>query len=207
MLNNEGFDSWSGQYDQDVLKMQQQGYPFEGYYNTIGVIQKKIMEKNCHSVLDIGVGTGLLTHELYKTGMDITGLDFSSDMIVQARNKMPAATFVQADFSKGLPKEIQNSQYDGIISSYAIHHISDGEKVEFIKSLYEHLNTRGIIAIGDVAFESLADMKAIKAKTSYWDDSEFYMVTNQLIPQLKLYGIDAECIFTSSCSGVLIIHK
>ncbi|MBU5294455.1 hypothetical protein FYJ27_02870 [Anaerosalibacter bizertensis] len=58
------------------------------------------------------------------------------------------------DFSKGLPKALENIQFDYIISTYAMHHLEDKEKINFINKLDEYISNDGEIIIGDVAFET-----------------------------------------------------
>jgi len=41
---------------------------------------------------------------LYEAGSSITALDCSSNMLTAAKEKMPDATFIQWDFSNGLPE-------------------------------------------------------------------------------------------------------
>ena len=48
-------------------------------------------------ILDLGCGTGDLTHEISQYGAVMTGIDASSDMIAQARKKFPALEFWEAD--------------------------------------------------------------------------------------------------------------
>lgn len=206
MLNNKGFDQWSGVYDKDILRMQNEGYPFEGYYHTLGMIQNKVLDCNAKHVLDIGIGTGLLSEVLYNKGIQIAGVDFSEKMLAQAKQKMPQGSFIQFDFNAGLPEELRKSKFDCIISSYAIHHINDRQKVAFIPNLIDHLNPGGWILIGDVAFESKQAMLDVKAKSSGWDESEYYMIADQIIAALAENGIDAVFEKTSSCSGVLAIQ-
>ncbi len=205
MLDSRGFDLWSGNYDQDILVMQEQGYPFEGYYNTLGTIQQEVRNYGSRSVLDIGIGTGLLTQELYRAGLSITGLDFSSEMIALAREKMPGASFVQADFSEGLPEEITGRQFDCVVSSYAIHHLTDKEKIPFLQKLTRLVTEGGVILIGDVAFLSRIQLDQVKQVAEGWDHDEFYMAAEEIIAGLEKAGVQPEFIPTSSCSGILKI--
>ena len=207
MLNHKGFDQWAGAYDEDILRMQNEGYPFVGYYDTLGIIQHKVLNCNVKTVLDIGIGTGLLSEVLYKEGIQITGVDFSEKMLAQAKQKMPGGRFIQFDFNAGLPAALKDEKYDCIISSYAIHHLSDQQKVVFISQLISHLNTGGWILIGDVAFETQQAMLDVKAKSSGWDESEYYMVAERIIAALAKKEITATFEKTSSCSGVLYIKK
>jgi 2-polyprenyl-3-methyl-5-hydroxy-6-metoxy-1,4-benzoquinol methylase len=62
--------------------------------------------------LDIGIGTDLLTYELYKKEATIYGIDFSEKMIKEAHKKMPNATFFKHNFTKELPEKIQSKKFD-----------------------------------------------------------------------------------------------
>ncbi len=56
-------------------------------------------------------------------------------MIKETNIKMPNATFYCFDFNDELSAEIRDSQFDFIISSYAIHHVNDESKLELIEQL------------------------------------------------------------------------
>jgi SAM-dependent methyltransferase len=49
------------------------------------------------SALDLACGTGALTAELQRRGLQATGLDYSADMLGVARSRLPGVNFVQAD--------------------------------------------------------------------------------------------------------------
>lgn len=205
MLDKEGFDNWSGVYDEDILKKQENGYPFEGYYHTLGYIQKKVKADRAKDILDIGIGTGLLTETLYEAGMKITGVDFSSRMLDRAKTKMPQGRFLTFDLNNGLPKELEGESFDHIISSYAVHHIDDERKIELFNMLMQHLRHAGLMLIGDVAFETREDMERVKARSTGWDDSEYYMAAAEMIEELEKQHVISEFVKTSCCSGVLVI--
>ncbi|MCP4631400.1 MAG: class I SAM-dependent methyltransferase [candidate division Zixibacteria bacterium] len=141
MLDEKGFDGWSGGYDEDIRKRQGNEYPFEGYSKTLGYIQDKVKAGKAVKILDIGIGTGALTEILYGEGIEITGVDFSDKMLDLAKEKMPKGRFIKFDFNKGLPKEIEGETFNYIISSYAIHHIDDDQKIVFFKELIRTLNS------------------------------------------------------------------
>lgn len=157
MLDKKGFDLWANGYDKSVgLCDEADDYPFAGYKNMLNAVYNTVLTKNKASVLDIGFGTGTLTAKLYEQGCIITGVDFSSEMINIAREKMPGATLIQADFSKGLPGELSSSRFDFIVATYSLHHLTDAEKIPFITSLTRRLNPGGRVLIGDVAFQNRA---------------------------------------------------
>lgn len=203
MLNSKGFDKWAGEYDDSISRFSE-GYPFEGYYDVLSYIHTRIDEiKNKH-ILDLGVGTGLLSHELYKKGAFIYGLDFSEKMIKLAKGKMPKANFYKFDLKNGLPGELSNIEFNYIISSYALHHLNDQEKILLINRLIKQLKDGGKIIIGDIAFMTLEDKeKCRKDAKDKWDEDEIYIVANELQTQLSMFRTKYTQI--SICAGVLEI--
>ena len=164
MLNNEGFDLWADGYDQIVGISDEEGtYPFAGYKQILNEIYNRTLAGKCDTILDIGLGTGTLTTKLYEQGCHVWGQDFSERMIELAKEKMPKAKLYQGDFSKGLVKELKQNRYDAIIATYSLHHLSDEQKVELIKDLLLLLNDDGHIYIGDVAFETRAELEHHRA--------------------------------------------
>ncbi|MDR0294363.1 MAG: class I SAM-dependent methyltransferase [Oscillospiraceae bacterium] len=207
MLDNHGFDMWADGYDKSVnISDNENEYPFAGYKKIMNAIYGKVMEKSPAKVLDIGIGTGTLAFKLYEAGNDITGIDFSMEMLNQAKARMLNAKLIQHDFSQGLPCELNEIKFDFIISTYALHHLEDMSKVEFIKALLDNINETGAIIIGDVAFQNRDGLEKCKnACGDSWDDDEFYMVFSELYE--KLYDV---CVPTyhqySHCSGILDIR-
>lgn len=206
MLNSKGFDLWADGYDESVtLSEKCNEYPFAGYKNVLNYIYNEVREKNKASILDIGFGTGFLTTQLYNAGYSITGIDFSSNMIDIAKQKMPQSLLINWDFTKGLPDAIRKKHFDYIISTYAIHHLSDEEKVIFIKSLIPMLNEKGKILIGDVSFETRGELELCKNKNyKNWDNDECYFVVEEIKDNLSN---ECYCKYTkvSHCAGILNI--
>lgn len=83
---------------------------------------------------------------------------------------MPSGRLITHDFSKGLPIELNNEEFNFIVLTYAIHHLKNPDKVELIKKLKDILAEDGIILIGDVAFETIKDMEGCREITGDgWD--------------------------------------
>lgn len=205
MLDNKGFDLWADGYDKSVqLSEESNVYPFAGYKDVLNRIYNVVHRKENAKILDIGFGTGILTKRLYDDGYEIFGIDFSEKMIAIAKEKMPSAKLMQYDFSKGLPDSLKNVAFDYIISTYAMHHLEDKDKVNFINRLNGYLSDDGEIIIGDVAFKTRALLEQCKAATDEWDDAEVYMVFDELEKYLP-----KEVRFTemSHCAGILQITK
>lgn len=201
MLNEQGFDEWADQYDSAVEQSRKnQTYPFCGYDK----VHERVfsLTENLNSVLDLGVGTGRLTKRLYDKGLKITAVDFSQNMLDAAVKKMPDARFIRADLTRGYPTNL-NDKFDAIISLYAIHHLTDAQKLDIINNAATHLNANGLFIIGDVAFNTQADRLSAKAAAKdAWDDMEYYTVFSELAP--KAHAKTAEFIKISFCAGVAV---
>ncbi|OJV64956.1 MAG: hypothetical protein BGO41_15325 [Clostridiales bacterium 38-18] len=206
MLDRNGFDNWAGNYDETINKSSE-GYPFEGYYDVLGYVQNSIETSEEIWILDLGIGTGSLTNELYKNGVNIVGVDFSKKMIEEANKKMPKGTFICYDFNENLPSEITNRKFDYIISSYAIHHVDDERKLELINHLSNTLKNNGKIIIADIAFENMEHLELVKTETGQWDEDEYYIVADKFISRLDDLGFYASYRQISKCGGVLEIRR
>ncbi|MUV38746.1 putative methyltransferase [Lentibacillus sp. JNUCC-1] len=208
MLNHHGFDLWADHYDETVqLSEENNHYPFAGYKEILNVIFNEVMQTPNAKVLDIGFGTGVLTSQLYANGHQIDGIDFSRKMIDIAHAAMPNGNLMKWDIAKGLPPEIQDEKYDAIISTYALHHLADEAKVEFITDLLPLLKKDGKIFIGDVAFETREKLNQCRQDSiDYWDDDEFYFVFDEFKSRLENM---CHCEFhpISHCGGVFVISK
>ncbi len=207
LMNESGFDDWAGNYDESIDALSK-GYPFEGYYQLLAGIQNQVdfSQNKTPKILDLGVGTGLLTLELYKKGGDIFGLDFSEKMIALAKEKMPKARFLQHDFTDTFPEEVMQGNFDYIISSYAYHHVTDDRKITLLQELKPLLNENGKFAIGDIAFESMEALDDCrKSVGKYWDDAEFYLEMESFGKRLSDAGFLYNFKKVSFCSGVLVV--
>lgn len=205
MLNNTGFNLWADEYDKSVGLSDENGvYPFAGYKDVLNRIYNSILSGYGKTILDIGFGTGTLTTKLYEQGCTIFGQDFSKRMIELAQTKMPEAKLYQGDFSVGLADALKLHRYDAIVATYSLHHLSDTQKVVFLKDLLPLLNKGGVIYIGDVAFRTRSELENCKKQAGdEWDNDEIYFVYEELksaLPKLTF----TQC---SYCAGVLSLQK
>ena len=205
MLDKKGFDLWADGYDVSVgLSDEKNTYPFAGYKTVLNSIYRTVLAKPKATVLDIGFGTGTLTAKLYEQGCTIYGQDFSARMIELAAAKMPGAHLYQGDFTLGLAEPLRQRRYDFIIATYSLHHLKDQQKIAFLKDLLALLKENSQILIGDVAFETRADLdRCRKTAGDEWDDEEIYFVADELkrsFPTLSFEKI-------SHCAGVLSLIR
>jgi len=209
LLESSVFDLWAEAYEDDVDTADKNNeYPFAGYRKILGLIYSEVMKNAPVKVLDIGIGTGRLSSVLYDAGNNITGIDFSSEMLEKAKLRMPNARLIQCDFIDGFPPEIIDEKYDFIISTYALHHLTDELKVKFIKALPERLNKNGLILIGDIGFPTREDLKKCRENCNpdEWDDDEYYFVFTELCEQLSAFSI-ASYQQVSHCAGLMKVQR
>lgn len=184
MLDKTGFDLWAGGYDKAVgLSDEQNSYPFAGYKKVLASIYRTVLAHGPCPVLDLGFGTAVLTSQLYERGCEVWGMDFSPKMLETAEAKMPGAHLFLGDLTAGLPPELRSRRYALILSTYALHHLTDDQKPGFLRELLPLLAPGGQILIGDVAFASRRRLEECRAQAGDgWDGDEFYFVYDELKP-------------------------
>ena len=200
MLDEKGFDSWAGSYD-DSVRLSDEGdsYPFAGYNAVLRRIFGEVTAKEGASVLDIGFGTAKLPGALYRRGHAIFGQDFSERMLGLARESMPRAELYLGDFSKGLAAPLLKRRYDFIIATYSLHHLTAEEKTPFIRTLLGLLEPGGALLIGDVAFADEAEQLSCRERAGEeWDETEHYFIADDFLKEFP----SAEFEKISFCAGV-----
>lgn len=123
---------------------------FDDFYgNAISLATAHLPEKP--RVLDLGAGTGMLSAMLLKARPDaaVTLLDASSNMLHEAEKKLSGkihsiieADMVKSDFHLSGP-------WDAIISSLAIHHLEDEDKVGLFQKIRGALKPHGVFVNAD----------------------------------------------------------
>ena len=205
MLDTKGFDLWADGYDEAVgLSDEENAYPFAGYKEVLGHIFETVVQRPNASVLDLGFGMGTLTAKLYERGCAVFGQDFSPRMIELASAKMPGARLYEGDLTRGLAEPLRERRYDFIVATYALHHLTDEQKIPFLRALLELLEEDGRLLIGDVAFEKREQLERCRCEAGgEWDDEESYFVAEELraaFPQLQFTQV-------SCCAGILALAK
>ena len=209
MLDSKGFDLWAENYDVQVgLADENNDYPFAGYKDILGQIYAQIMAAGPGRVLDVGVGTATLAAKLHQAGHEVVGVDFSEEMLKIAARKMPGARLICHDFEEGLPKELAGQKFDFIVLTYALHHLEDGAKCEFIREVLGYLAPKGTLIIGDIAFETAEARDKCRADCGEdsWDDDEFYIAWADFAERLKGW-CKAEYRQVSHCGGIIQIKS
>ena len=97
-------------------------------------------------VLDIGCGDGRLMALIHLARPQIAGvaLDFSPTMLEAARKRFedaPHIEVIEHDLSQPLP---DLGKFDAVVSSFAIHHLSDGRKMDLYREIFNAIRPDGV---------------------------------------------------------------
>ncbi len=123
--SRELFDKWAPEYDKSPL---QWGF-LRPAHNLI--IERLGEIPPGSTILDIACGTGILTFRLAGLVPEgkVAGVDFSPEMIKQARAKLPGgesnATFIEGN-AEDLP--FPDNSFDYVTCSFSFHHFPNHEK-------------------------------------------------------------------------------
>jgi trans-aconitate 2-methyltransferase len=142
------------------------------------------------SVLDIGCGTGHLAARIAATGIHVTGLDNSPEMVEQARRNYPALRFEIAD-----ARQLAfSNQFDGVFSNAALHWIPEAESV--VKVVVRALKTGGRFVAefggrGNIQSIQTAMHNAVKAIKGQAPPSPWFFPTlNEYASLLEKAGLE-----------------
>ncbi len=103
-------------------------------------------------VLDLGVGTGTLSLRLPCFGQ-LVCIDVSEAMLEQAEQKLRCAgdvTLVTADLLEYFDQA--TACFDAVLSTYAVHHLTEGEKARLFELVRARLSPGGRAVFGDLMF-------------------------------------------------------
>jgi putative AdoMet-dependent methyltransferase len=200
------FDQWAEHYDKSVL--QEDDFPFAGYDQVLEWIVQIAAPEQGQSILDLGIGTGNLASRFKETGCEIWGVDFSTNMLKAAREKVPEAHLIQADLNSDLQSVLTES-FSRIVSSYALHEFNLPDKLQIIKGLAENtLSADGLFVIGDISFPTVADRnRGREFWIDRWDHSEFYWAADEAREAFKKAGFSINYWQVSVCGGVYQINR
>jgi putative AdoMet-dependent methyltransferase len=160
-------DEWAEEYDESV---RDEDDPIRaGYQETLGWTVQRAEIGPASVVVDLGAGTGN-TAALIATARQLTCVDVSARMMDLAPPKLAhleSVEYVQADLLEffDVPR-----RFDRLVSTYAVHHLTEDEKAELLRRIASSLEPGGLAVFGDLMFEDHAARDALARKYRKWPD-------------------------------------
>lgn len=121
------------------------------------------------TVLDVGCGAGLPVAELLvEAGFDVTGVDFSENMLRMARRNVPKANLIKGDMTR---LGFKDNSFDGLTASYSIIHVPREKHYSLFQSFHRILKPHGVMldSMGSDAWQGTDEYHGAKMSWSHYD--------------------------------------
>ena len=204
---------WSNEYDATACKI------IPGYH-WIYELAEHLLRDNLDKeakILVAGAGTGkeIIEFSQNNSHWSFTGVDPSKQMLSIAREKIGAAPLAdRVSLVQGKIEDLKEKDFDAATSILVMQFLADdGEKLHFLKSIYEKLKPGGLLILVDLEGEIGSD--AYNMLNGAWKNQQFFTRDENdrvgkefkmrekevhFIPQKRIESLLGE-------SGFLKIHK
>jgi len=188
LIKINGFDGGSGN----------SGITIEAWENYISFVKNKLSIQNNDSLFEVGCGCGAILYPFYSVGHTVGGIDYSNDLIKQAKIIMPNAKLIIGDAS-----EIDNTQYDFVISNSIFFYFSDYEYSSLvINKMYEKAR-RGIaiLDVPDLILKEVCENERRKQVSNY--DEKYKGLEHLYYPKKWFLDFSEQ----NRCSALTLIQQ
>ena len=107
------------------------------FYDTI------LKRKDCHKILEVGCGSGMLARRFIKSGYDYLGLDLFNEMLDIARSEVKSDRFIQGD----MRSLTFNNQFDAVlITGRSIAYVLENNGIlDTLNGIHKSLEDGGLL--------------------------------------------------------------
>nr|WP_132944598.1 MerR family transcriptional regulator [Tumebacillus sp. BK434] len=191
-----GFDRQAAQYDEAVLR-EPEFNPHQNYNEALDMTCQLVNPRLGERGLEIGIGTGNLAGRFLAKGIEIAGTDQSREMLRQCQAKYPQ---IETKLGNFLAVPYLDDQFDFVVTSYALHHLTDEQKLLALEEMRRVLKPHGRICITDLMFESAAKRAAVReefqsaGRADLWAqiEDEYYADRSLLLKWFEANGYVAQ---------------
>ena len=203
-------DDYAELYDADVAD---EGNPIRaGYSALLDWVVAEAQVAADMSVLELGTGTGNLSRKLGNWGR-LVCVDVSSEMLAIAKEKLAENANVDYVISDLLECfDSLEETFDVVVSTYAIHHLTEDEKSSLFAAIKAALRPGGRVVFGDLMFVDaghrrwyLAELRdAGNTELAEEIEDEFFWDRESAVTQLRDADFEVETRrFSELSSGVV----
>jgi putative AdoMet-dependent methyltransferase len=206
-------DTEAADYDNDVRN---EADPVRtGYRDVLRWVVRQAQITPSTRVLELGSGTGNLSELIASCG-ELVSVDVSENMEAVAKLKVRHLTnrrFIKADILDVFTQEL--GKFDALISTYAVHHLTDQEKQRLFALVFDRLLPGGRAVFGDLmvlnSSEKVEKIQQYLAKdaqaTAQAIREEFFWSLESAIGDLERLGFRVRAERFSDLSYGVIAQK
>jgi uncharacterized protein YceH (UPF0502 family) len=125
----------------DQLLDELDGLPFETW-----LLDRVVAHAAGQPVVEVGSGPGHVTAYLADHGADATGIDFSPEMVAEARRRFPDRTFEVGDLRR-LGRPPTSPGWAAVLAWYSLIHLAASELADAVASLVRPLDPGGWLVL------------------------------------------------------------
>lgn len=206
------FDSQAEDYDSSLKKS---GFRFnvhEFYDEALATAVNHVQPNPGEVGLDIGIGTGNLAAKCMENGASMIGVDQSEEMLRVCHEKLPDIDTRHGHF---LALPVMDKQVGFIVTSYALHHLTDDEKLMALQEMDRVLAEGGRIAIADLMFEDTRSKDEVlnrfeaegNHEAIFAINDEYYGLCTKLVAWFERYGYHVKETQLSTILHVVYAEK
>jgi putative AdoMet-dependent methyltransferase len=206
-------DAEAAEYDQDVRNSAD---PIRaGYREVLAWVIEQAQISAISRVLELGSGTGNLS-ALIKNCGELISVDVSENMEAVAKPKLgylKNRRFIKADILEVFTHDL--GKFDTVISTYAVHHLTDQEKKRLFQLLFNCLLPGGRAVFGDLMLQNASE-REMKIQeyfqkgdhaTAESISEEFFWSVDSDISELECLGFQVDRARFSDLSYGVVARK